>query len=330
MRRYSIAPNGRASVNRGASYTNTTGVSVATTAGDSGVAEVRLSNDPSTSEGILARGRTYPYGSAVGWDLGDAATGGSGANGTRTVYVQWGDGAGDWSAVESDIIVLDTVAPSVTAPAQKLATTQLQGSLAAIHVSWAGSDATSGIKQFELQENASGSWQNVSLPGATSRSIIRWLAPGTTVAYRARAQDRAGNWSGWAAGPTFTVGVHQESSAALEYAGSWGDEAAPESFGGAVKRADTLGSSAVLKFTGRDVAFVTTRGPDRGKAEIWLDGSPVATIDLYAASTQYRVVAFTRSISPTFQHTFEVRVAARKSASSSGYAVDVDAVVTLH
>ena len=329
LRKYSIAPRGRVSVNRGATYTNSSLVSVSTTPADAGVAEVRLSNDPAISERLLAAGRTYPSGSAVTWDIGDSATGGSGTNGTRTVYVQWGDGAGDWSAVQSDTIVLDTVAPSVSAPVQKLATTQLEQPLVAAHLSWAGSDATSGIKRYELQENVSGSWENVSLPSPTSRSITRWLSPGLTVAYRVRAQDRATNWSAWATGPAFQVALDQESSPAIEYRGTWNEEAQEEASGSALKHADTLGASARLKFTGRDVAFLTTRGPDRGKAEIWLDGARVATVDLYAATRQYRVVAFTRSVSPSVEHTFEVRVPARKSASSSGYRVDLDAVVTL-
>ncbi len=328
VRKYSIAPNGRVSVNRGASYTNAATVSVVTASGDDATAEVRISNDPSTADGILVRGRTYPYGTAVSWDLADPGTGGSGANGTRSVYVQWGDGTGDWSAVKSDSIVLDTVAPAIGAPVHKLATTQLQQSLVAVHVSWAASDATSGIKGYELQENMSGSWQSVSLPSATSRSVVRWLSPGATVSYRVRAQDRATNWSDWAAGASFVVAAHDESAPAIEYRGEWSAEPLADAFGGAVKHAATAGASATLRFAGRDVAFVTTRGPDRGKAEIWLDGSAVATVDLYAASPEYAAVALTRSVPPG-EHTVEVRVTGRRSASSSGHRVDMDAVVTL-
>jgi len=38
--------------------------------------------------------------------LDDASTGGSTATGTRTVYVQWGDGAGNWSSVAQKSITL--------------------------------------------------------------------------------------------------------------------------------------------------------------------------------------------------------------------------------
>ena len=74
-------------------------------AGSTGT-RVLVSNSPSTSGGILSQARQLPDGQALTWMLDDASTGGSTATGTRTVYLQWGDGAGTWSSVAQKSITL--------------------------------------------------------------------------------------------------------------------------------------------------------------------------------------------------------------------------------
>jgi hypothetical protein len=69
----------------------------------SGVDTVRVSNDGITW-------KTYTYGGAgstpmvINWDLTDAAYGGTTAGGIRTVYAQFRDKTGKWSASETDTI----------------------------------------------------------------------------------------------------------------------------------------------------------------------------------------------------------------------------------
>jgi putative cell wall-binding protein len=67
----------------------------------SGATQIMVSNDPTTSGGVLTLGRILPVGAGTDlvWSLADAATGGSLAAGTRTVYYQFGDGVGTWGPV---------------------------------------------------------------------------------------------------------------------------------------------------------------------------------------------------------------------------------------
>ena len=72
------------------------------------------------------------------------------------------------------------------------------------------------------------------------------------------------------------------------------------------------------------------RNSNRGKAEVYLDGVKVATVDLYASSGQSRKVVFRRGgLDPSTTHTLEVRALGTKNAASSGTRVDVDAFVVL-
>jgi hypothetical protein len=99
------SPGGTVLINNGAARTNSTVVtlklSATDPAPDSAVAQMRFSNNGSTWSGWEA------YATTKGWTL-------SGANGTKTVYAEFKDGAGNVSAAAQDTIVLDTVKPTVS------------------------------------------------------------------------------------------------------------------------------------------------------------------------------------------------------------------------
>jgi hypothetical protein len=107
-----LAPSGTISINGGAPATTSADVSVAVPATDagSGMSLVRLSNSSATTGGVLTTGTTYVYpgGTAtLPWTL-------SAGDGTKTVYVQWRDAAGNWSNVSNDTIDIDQTAPTGT------------------------------------------------------------------------------------------------------------------------------------------------------------------------------------------------------------------------
>ena len=105
----STAPTGTATIAAGAAFTATTAVTVSVPATDpgSGMSLVRLSDSPAMTGDVLTTGTTYTYNAAIAWTL-------PGGDGVKTVYVQWRDAAGNWSAVTSDTITLDTTAPTGT------------------------------------------------------------------------------------------------------------------------------------------------------------------------------------------------------------------------
>lgn len=64
----------------------------------SGLAFVRIGLDGALDrDGRLRAGRTYPAVDRIEFPLGDEATGGSPADGPRSIHVQWRDLAGNWS-----------------------------------------------------------------------------------------------------------------------------------------------------------------------------------------------------------------------------------------
>jgi hypothetical protein len=307
------SPAGTIKIAGGAAYTKTTAVTVATAAIDtgSGLSQVALSNNGTTWT-------TRTYAASQPWTL--PAT-----NGTRTVYAKWKDKAGNWSAVKTDTIVLDTVAPTVTAPRRGLvAGTAISSGRITLRVPWSGTDATSGIARYDFAQSTDGGpWTTISTT-LTSPTIDRSLTPLHSYRFGVRAIDKAGNVGPWAIGSTFRLSRYSEFNSAIRYSGSWSTVSSAAYWGGAAKRSGTAGARATLTFTGRTVAWVARTGPNRGLATVYVNGTKVATLDLYSATYRNQRVVWARNWSTSATRTVTIRVA----GTSGRPLVDVDAFVT--
>jgi hypothetical protein len=224
---------------------------------------------------------------------------------------------------------------SVQAPAQRLpaAGSTVGTSTVPVNISWSATGGTGVVARYELQRSADGgAYQDVALSTPTTTAQNVQLAPGSEYRFRVRATDDAGNTGAWAEGRPFALDAHQQQSAGiLEYSsGTWSEQALSTAFGGTTMHSSAAGATATLTFTGTDVSWVAQRGPDRGRAEVRLDGQLVETVDLYNASAQPRRVAYSAaSLDPSVEHTLEVRVLGTKRAASTGTRVDADAFVAL-
>ena len=256
------------------------------------------------------------------------------ADGPHAFEVRAVDAAGNADPTpEGRTWTVDATAPSVQTPEESMsAGSTLNTSTVPVKLSWSATDGGSGLVKYELQQSTNGgAYANVSLPSATATTRTVTLAPdNATYRFRVRAQDGAGNLSQWSEGPEFVVNAHQETDTGISYAGSWTQQALDSAYGGGVSYAQSLkGDSARFSFVGRSIAWAAPKDVDRGRAEVWVDGVRVQTVDLYASSSQPRKIIFGKSWTTAGSHTIEVRALGTRNASSSGTRVDVDAFVVL-
>jgi FG-GAP-like repeat/FG-GAP repeat len=237
----------------------------------------------------------------------------------------------------------DTTAPTTKAPTHTFTTLSTLGtSTVPVKLTWSATDNTggSGIASYHLQQSVNGGpYTNIALPSATATTISPSLAPGpNTYRYRVTATDNASNVSAWVAGPSFKVSTYQESSSAIVDTGSWTTSALSGAYGGSVQSASALGKNATFTVPSgtKNVEWISYRGPNRGKAQVWLDGvqqdaNPTLTgiqpFDLYSSTAQARKVVFSKAVSSTTSHKLEVRVLGQKNGSSTSTRVDIDAFV---
>ncbi len=297
-------------------------------------------SSPSTFVSSMVAGRSAIYGDQDEFvlDAGDSTY-----NGTR-----WGDYVGvaadplgssavwltsqtaatdgTWQTSIARVVSHDVTAPTAPASAPRpalIAATSFPTYTEPVRVSWgASTDAGSGIARYELSANVAGS--GFGRPATvTGTSVVRSLEVGVSYQFRVRAVDVVGNVSAWVTGPLFTPLVKQQTSAV--FTTGWSTSSSPYYSGGSVKYSSTAGKYAQFSFTGRAVAFVTTKAISRGSVKIYLDGVYKATVSTYRSTTLFRQVVYQFAWPTAGSHKIRFVV-----VGTSGHPrVDVDAILYL-
>jgi hypothetical protein len=280
-----------------------------------------------------------------------------------TFQVKGTDPAGNTGAAQSYSFTVSANAPvKLTAPVQALtglttatpgssATTTTAGPITAsttgvpVTLSWTGTACASGanncnIASYTLQESVNGlGFSNVTLPSPTATSVTLNLkpsptnnsTPATTYKFQVQATDTAGNISTFAIGPSFTV-PDTDNSFQSSFNGSWSGVNISSAFGGSVQESSTSGATAQPSSAApaTSLAWVSTMGPDRGKAIVSIDGQQVATVDLYSPTqTTSQVVWAINGLAPGVNHNISIQATGTHNAASTAAKVDYDAILGL-
>ncbi len=249
--------------------------------------------------------------------------------GSHTVAVRGFDAAANQSvpvSVTWQVIAPDSTAPTVTAPTVALVNgSKIASGGVTLKVAWTGADAGSGVARYELQQSTDGgAWANVSTT-LTGVTLSRAVLSQHNYQFRVRAIDVATNVSGWATGTTLRLASYQQTNSLVIWSGTWSTVTESVYWAGSAKKSTSLGARSYFTFTGRSIAFISRKAPNRGKAEIYVDGVKVATVDLYSSTYQNQVVAWVGTWSTSASRQVSVRVL----ATSGRPLVNVDAFVTL-
>lgn len=245
------------------------------------------------------------------------------------------DLAGNWSEVVTKTYTIPA-AEDRTAPVARAAVvnwtptftrTTLSSGGVPVRVSWPAATDNVKVTGYALQmQTNTAAFANVPLAAVTATEATVNLTPGSTYTFRLQASDAAGNISEWVNSAPYTLTVDQETVKAVKTSGKWTAGAVTQALGNNVLSSSVAGTRLTYSFTGTKTAWIAAKGPDRGRAEVWLDGVRVATVDLYAAGTaQGSFVAFNREGLTNANHTIEIRVLGTRNTASTGTRVDVDA-----
>lgn len=192
-------------------------------------------------------------------------------------------------------------------------------------VKWDGFIAGGTVAGFRVQvkDGADGTWHNW-LAETAARDDEFLGVGGRTYYFRVRARDDLGNWGNWS-DQQYTVVPTDDRSPLIKYEGAWDATDLEGTFMNTVHYSATSGASASLRFTGEEVAWISATGPDRGQAQVFIDGVLQDTLDLYSESHQVRKTVFTKRADGK-PHTIRIQVGGAKNELSTGYRVDVDGI----
>ncbi len=281
-------------------------------------------------------------GTATGWTAGEpvgTGTGpygftlsGPGTDGSLTAAVVAGavtDGAGNPTTASATLAwTIDRTAPTATAPSLTPRTgVALSGTAAPVIIAWTGSGAGgTAVASYRLEKSTNGgaTWTVVSA-ALTTTTFATTVPSSGTIRFRVRATDQAGNVGTPMTGPVLTPRLTQQTTTGIHWYRTWTTSSSSACSGGSVRYSKTAGASASYTFTGRSIAFVTTKAASRGKVKIYVNGVYQTTVDLYRSSTQYRSVAWQKTFSTSASRTVKIVVV----GTSARPRVDLDAFVVV-
>jgi hypothetical protein len=187
----------------------------------------------------------------------------------------------------------DLLPPTATTPTNRLvAGSAINGGRTTVRLDWSGSDTGSGIARYEVEQSLDGGPFAPVAPSLTSPTMDRVLVTGHRYQFKVRAVDIAGNIGAWTTGSSFTLTRFSETSTRIRYTGAWSIAASSVYWGGQAKRASAAGAKAGMTVTARSIEWVARKGPTYGKAQVYVNGTLVATVDLYAPTYQNQHVVW--------------------------------------
>ena len=179
-----------------------------------------------------------------------------------------------------------------------------------LRLRWTAATDLSGVAGYELGEfAASGSLAWRRSFGASARDARLDVSRAAWHTFAIRASDRLGNTGTWAKATPARVDSVQQSAAGTSRSAGWTGYTNRYLLGGSAAYATRAGSWIRYRFSGATgIALVGTRGPTRGAAAIYLDGTYLQTVDAYARDGATRWLLFARSVDPAQVHTLTVKV----------------------
>ncbi|MFC1404100.1 MULTISPECIES: beta-galactosidase [Streptacidiphilus] len=124
---------------------------------------------------------------------------------------------------------------------------------------------------------------------------------------------------------------YDDTATQLQYSGSWSHVGSEQSYtSGEYQRTEsftsTAGDSVSIPFTGTAIHWIASKAANHGLADVYLDGTKVATVDGYAASTANQQIQYSASGLSDGAHTLKIVATGQKDAAATGTFVSVDAV----
>ncbi|MFD4975745.1 N-acetylmuramoyl-L-alanine amidase [Streptomyces sp. NPDC058424] len=237
------------------------------------------------------------------------------ALGSHQVQVRATHQSGKTATSAAATVVAETTAPTFpTKPALALRTGTVSTTAVPVTLSWKAAD-NAALKEVRLTAPAAATYG----PTTTGASLTATSDAAST--WSLTAYDQAGNTG--TATVSGTPVIVQETAAAKT--GTWTSKSSTSYLGGNSFTSSAKNASLTWTFTGRSVAWLVSRASTSGQADIYVDGTKTATVDLKSATTKYRDAIWTKTWPTSAKHTIKIVVV----GTTGRPAVTTDGIVYL-
>ncbi len=140
--------------------------------------------------------------------------------------------------------------------------------------------------------------------------------------------DRVGNAAGTVARSFQAPASVEQSQSPVRKFGTWHAVRTAPASGGTYAVAGDTGAGIWMPFDGTGVDLITVTGPNRGRAQISVDGERLPTVDLYASVRTFGVALRVDGL-PDRAHTVRIVATGRARSTSSGRSIAIDRIDVL-
>ena len=202
----------------------------------------------------------------------------------------------------------DTIAPTAAVKAPALASNQSKTTT--FKVSWSGVDPapSSGIVSYDVRYKigAGGSWKTWKT-GVASTSANLSGAGGKTYFFKARAKDGEGNVGSWS-DEAKTIVPYDQGKRILRRRGFNGvfASAASNFYRGTVRYSTKRNDYMIYRFSGNSFSFISTKGKNRSRFKVIVDGANKGTFDSRASKTKYRQAVYSTALAGAGPHRVKI------------------------
>ncbi|MFC5405489.1 right-handed parallel beta-helix repeat-containing protein [Cohnella soli] len=123
------------------------------------------------------------------------------------------------------------------------------------------------------------------------------------------------------------TGAIDDSASGITFAGSWWGGSASGYYNQTAHASSTAGNYAEVSFTGTGISWIGAMNSAHGRADVYLDGNLVNTVDTYARDGILQVRLYSATGLSYGSHTLKIVVRGDKLPASSNVTIDVDAFV---
>ena len=124
-----------------------------------------------------------------------------------------------------------------------------------------------------------------------------------------------------------SAGSYEETNNAIRYTGNWTTHSNSKHSGGAMKYSYTKGNTIEFKFNGTGFDLYGMTSAARGKANIYIDGTLVTTMDQYASTAAYQKAVYSKTGLTSGTHTVKIEVLGEKQSAATGSNISIDKIV---
>jgi len=233
-------------------------------------------------------------------------------NGEHVIQITALDDAGNRQPANQTVdVVVDKVSPVFTSyPLLLLHTGQVTMDAIPVRFTWTASDRGTGLAQIRV---------------GYGDTCCFWLSPTSTKHDFTVASGSLRNWRVWVedgvgrfARAARQVVIEPVAQKHITRVGNWPTREVEGAINDDERVSSTQGDRLVVKVTGRSVAWVTSKGPQRGVADVYVDQRKVATVDLFAEALSPSRSVWTSKLGRASAHRITIVNRSPKSRSAVG------------